>query len=386
MASCGAFARLAISRRSAHARVACAPPPHEASQVLQSVAIPEIWEPAIGRAYCLPVANDALQQGGLKMRSVSNTWAVVLAGGDGSRLREITTTAAGEVIPKQFCSLQRETCLLEDAIKRAQAVAISQHICSVVAEQHRRWWSSALKALPAQNIFVQSNNRGTAHGILFALLQIERRASNSVVVLLPADHYLTDETTMARSLRTATNLAADNEGLVYLLGAEPDHPDQELGYIVPSEHRRDAAAGVVRFAEKPTTEKARALIRDGALWNTFILAGSVRALLNLFEGHFASTREAMRHALDLAQSELVGPVALELLYADLESHDFSRDVLERHEQVLQVLRVPSCGWTDLGTPKRVEEAVRSLARVRSPATTMPSAAGAHYLDLASNQR
>jgi mannose-1-phosphate guanylyltransferase len=96
-------------------------------------------------------------------------WAVVLAGGDGSRLREITTTAAGEVIPKRFCSLQRKTCLLEDAIKRAQAVAISQHICSVVAEQHRRWWSSALKPLLAQNIFVQQNNRGTAHGILLAL-------------------------------------------------------------------------------------------------------------------------------------------------------------------------------------------------------------------------
>jgi hypothetical protein len=54
------------------------------------------------------------------MRNVSNTWAVVLAAGEGTRLREITTTEAGEIIPKQFCSLQRETCLLEDAISRAQ--------------------------------------------------------------------------------------------------------------------------------------------------------------------------------------------------------------------------------------------------------------------------
>jgi mannose-1-phosphate guanylyltransferase len=122
------------------------------------------------------------------------------------------------------------------------------------------------------------------------------------------------------------------------------------------------------------------------LWNTFILAGSVRALLNLFEGHFMSTMTAMRRALDLAQSESVGRVALELLFADLESQDFSRDILERHEQMLQVLRVPSCGWTDLGTPKRVEETVRSFARVRSPANTRHSATGALYLDLASSQR
>jgi mannose-1-phosphate guanylyltransferase len=320
------------------------------------------------------------------MRSVSNTWAVVLAGGDGSRLREITTTAAGEVIPKQFCSLQRETCLLEDAIKRAQAVALPPHICSVVAEQHRRWWGRALRSLPSQNIFVQPHNRGTAYGILFALLQIERRAANSVVVLLPADHYLTDEATMARALRTAANLAADNESLVYLLGAEPDHPDQELGYIVPNEQRRDTAAGVLRFAEKPTPDTARELIREGALWNTFIFAGTVRALLNLFEGRFAATITDMRRALDLAQSEPAGPVALGVLYADLESHDFSRDVLERHEQMLQVLRVPSCGWTDLGTPKRVEETVRGLSGVLSPVASLHSAVAARYLDLASRER
>jgi mannose-1-phosphate guanylyltransferase len=320
------------------------------------------------------------------MRSTSNTWAVVLAGGDGTRLREMTTTADGEIIPKQFCSLHRETCLLEDAIKRAQAVAMPQHICSVVGDRHRRWWSSVLKALPSQNIFVEPKNRGTAHGILLALLQIERRAPNSLVVLLPSDHYFLDENAMARSLRTATNLAADNGSLVYILGAEPDHPDPELGYIVPSARRYDAAAGVLRFAEKPTTERARALMSEGALWNMFILAGSVRSLLDLFEGHFKPTVQAMRRALNLASSERTGSITLDLLYADLEAHDFSRDVLERHEQILQVLRVPNCGWTDLGTPKRVADTVRSLTKVRPLAAAKRSAGGTSYLDLASSQR
>jgi mannose-1-phosphate guanylyltransferase len=158
------------------------------------------------------------------MRSVSNTWAVVLAGGDGNRLRDLTTTATGEVVPKQYCSLKRETCLLEDALKRAHAVAAPQHICTVVAEQHRRWWVNTLNPLPSQNIFVQPSNRGTAHGILFALLQIERRDPNAVVLLLPADHYVADEMTLERKLKQATNHAADTEGLVYLLGAEPDRP------------------------------------------------------------------------------------------------------------------------------------------------------------------
>ena len=320
------------------------------------------------------------------MRKVSSTWAVVLAGGDGSRLREITTTAAGEVVPKQFCSLLRKSCLLEDANRRAQAVASPQHICSVVAEQHRRWWSGALDSVPDHNIFTQPKNCGTAYGILLALLQIERRAKNSVVVLLPADHYLRDETTMARSLRTAANLAADNQDLTYLLGVEPDHPDPELGYIVPSEPCRDAPVSVLRFAEKPSAEQALELIRAGALWNMFIFAGSVQALLGLFDGQFAATTKAMRQALDLAQSESIGSVALELLYAELESRDFSRDVLEQHEHLLQVVRMPGCGWTDLGTPKRVAETIRSLTHVRSRATSMDAGARARYLDLASKPR
>lgn len=65
------------------------------------------------------------------MRGVPNTWADILAGWEGGRLREMTTTEAGEVIPKQFCSLQGNRCLREDAIQRAQAVAAAERICSV---------------------------------------------------------------------------------------------------------------------------------------------------------------------------------------------------------------------------------------------------------------
>jgi hypothetical protein len=72
--------------------------PCQLRQVLQSVAMPGIWKPTIACAYCLSVANRPLQQGRAQMRSASNMWAVVLVGGDGSRLRDITTTAAGEVI------------------------------------------------------------------------------------------------------------------------------------------------------------------------------------------------------------------------------------------------------------------------------------------------
>jgi mannose-1-phosphate guanylyltransferase len=313
------------------------------------------------------------------MRESIKTWAVVLAAGDGNRLRELTTTPAGETIPKQFCSFQRHTCLLDDAIKRAQSIVMPHHVCSVVAAKHRRWWANPLNALHQQNIFVQPSNRGTAHGILLALLQIHRRAPNSVVIMLPADHYVRDEETIARSLRIAANLAADHEHLVYIVGVQPDRADDELGYVVPSGSRSDAASEVLRFVEKPAVHIARELIKDGALWNTFIFAGSVRALLSMFEGRFAPTLKSMRDAIASAE-ESAATDNLELVYQDLETSDFSKDVLERHEQMLQVLRAPPCGWTDLGTPTRVAEVLRRLPRAIS--TDARSLSGPAHLDLA----
>jgi mannose-1-phosphate guanylyltransferase len=220
---------------------------------------------------------------------------------------------------------------------------------------------------------------------LLALLQIEALAPNSTVVLLPADHYSADEATMARSLRTAANLASDNRRVVYLLGAEPDGPDPELGYIVPQERRRDAS-GVLRFVEKPAPERARKLVQDGALWNTFILAGSLEALLSLFEERFAPTVAAMRTAIEMTRSSKIGPVALELLYGELATSDFCRDVLERQALRLQVLRVPNCGWTDLGTPRRVEATVRTLARTEAAGSSVRPADRALFWDLAARHR
>lgn len=313
------------------------------------------------------------------MRNVSNTWAVILAGGDGKRLQQITTNAQGETIPKQYCSLLRNTCLLEDAIARAYAVTLPQQVCAVVASQHRRWWSLPLSVLSPRNIFIQPANRGTAYGILLALLRLETRGTDPVVVLLPADHYLSDEATMARTLRVATNLASANRERIYLLGAEPDGPDEELGYIVAATRPSEAPEPVLDFVEKPPAERARELVADGALWNTFIVAGTVRALLGLFDDRFRETVTAMRAALD--RSIMASPNRLDALYGELPSVDFSREVLQRHAERLDVLRLPPSGWTDLGTPRRVAATVRHLPRSAQDEAT-GGGSRALFLDLA----
>ena len=136
--------------------------------------------------------------------SGSSVWSIVLAGGDGTRLRALTTRPCGTSVPKQFCSLHGGRTLLEDAVARAAGITDESHICAIVAQQHREWWPHSLKHLPARNIFVQPRNRGTAIGVLYSLLlmcshSIRRRR----VLLFPADHYVRDEIVLRQSLRAA---------------------------------------------------------------------------------------------------------------------------------------------------------------------------------------
>jgi mannose-1-phosphate guanylyltransferase len=276
---------------------------------------------------------------------------LVLAGGEGSRLHGLTRNVHGVVVPKQFCSLQGGPSLLQEALQRAASVAPIQRVCTIVAAQHRQWWTSMLGYLRHGNVIVQPHNRGTAHGILLPLLRIAEMDPEASVVLLPADHHLRNEEIMIASLREAAELASTQPDSVFLLGIEPEEPDPELGYILPACRSRGRPAAVLRFIEKPVRARARALMEQGALWNSFIIAASVRALLSLFDAAFETARKAMQ-SLEGAQ--------LDQAYQHLRTVDFCRDVLSGNEGILRVLPVPQCGWSDLGTAARVESTLRGL--------------------------
>ena len=286
-----------------------------------------------------------------------NTWALVLAAGEGTRLRSLTTTNEGFVVPKQFCSLRGGHSLLEETLLRAEAVAMRSHIVTVVAAEHRRWWEAPLWTLPAENVVVQPQNKGTATGLLLPLLHILCRDPNATVAVLPSDHLVCDESVLIHTLRQATELARVDDRWVHLLGAEPVQEDAELGYIVPEKAGTTAASTVRRFVEKPAALVARELARTGALLNMFIMVATARAFLRLYARQHASLVTQLSEVVD--QDRLCPPdcPAAERVYPMLKTLDFSHDILQGQESTLRVLKVPDCGWSDLGTPERVAEAL-----------------------------
>jgi len=294
-------------------------------------------------------------------RKAEHTWSVVMAAGEGSRLRGLTTTPWGMAVPKQFCSLHGGTSLLDETLQRARAIASHERICAVVAHQHRRWWPDPLCSLFAENVLVEPQNRGTANGMLLALLHILERDPQARIVFLPSDHHVCDEPLLAHSIRQTVQQLGTRVTEVVLLGMEPDEPDVELGYIVPGAADGHGAFAVEEFVEKPGLAAARALIDQGALWNAFIVAAQARPLLGIFEARIPEIVMEMRGVAphDRRRADVIATIEL---YERLPDIDFSRHIAPRCLRELRVVAVPPCGWSDLGTPRRVAQVLSRLSR------------------------
>lgn len=289
-----------------------------------------------------------------------HAWALVLGAGEGKRLRSLTTDDRGVAVPKQFCSLAGEHSLLHDALLRARTVASPAHTCAIVAADHRRWWEPSLRALPRENIIVQPCNRGTAIGILLPLATILRRDPDATLLVLPSDHFVRNEVILSRAIREAMSRARDGE--VILLGIDPEEADTELGYIVPDRPCGADVQQVARFVEKPQRHEAEQTIEAGGLWNSFIFAARGATLFGMLE---RALPEGAMQLVDIERRVADGeamPGELADVYEHLPTVDFSREVLQHLPRFLRVMRVPSCGWSDLGTPRRVREVLsRELA-------------------------
>jgi mannose-1-phosphate guanylyltransferase len=294
----------------------------------------------------------------------SDTWAVVLAAGDGTRLAALTTDASGNSVPKQFCSLNGGSALIEETLQRARHVAPHERVCAIVAQQHAPHWRRFLGSMPSHNVIVQPQNRGTANGVLLSVLTILQRDPLARIVFMPADHFVMDENALARALRDLVAVLGRNPEGLTLLGIEPDEADPELGYIVPGRALHDGSRRVVRFIEKPALQTAHELLRAKALWNSFIFGAQGAMLLGLLRTQLGASVEDMATAL-ARDAQTGGRSAVAEHYARLPAADFSRDIAQRATHLLRVIRAPACGWNDLGTPRRVTQSLRRLDVLRT---------------------
>jgi mannose-1-phosphate guanylyltransferase len=291
------------------------------------------------------------------MRDAGHLWAIVLAAGEGTRVRTLTTNAAGKFVPKQFCAMHGQDSLLRSTIRRAAKLVPASRIVVVVADQHRDCWENELLDLPENNIVVQPRNRGTANGILLPLLQVLQRDRMARILILPTDHYVENEDLLRESMVAALQATQRQNERVFLLGMTPKTADPDYGWIVPSNSAGDIPPlKVSAFVEKPDRSLAERLLQRGALLNSFIIVATASALLQLYD---YAVPDVVAEFINWRNEAGERWPALQDLYRALQPRDFSRDVLEVSIDWLSVLPVRQCGWTDLGTPSRLVPFLRS---------------------------
>ena len=291
-------------------------------------------------------------------------WVLVLAAGEGSRVRHLTTDSNGRSVPKQYASFNGEVSMLRQTLARAERIVPRERVAVVVARHHRDFWARELADLPPWNVIVQPLNRGTGLGLLLGLLHIQLRAPGCGLLVLPSDHHVTDEDALRECLLRAVEHAGQAGGRPTLLGVTPERADGGLGWILTAKRASPNVRDVVGFVEKPDPPLARRLASAGALVNSMILAADGQSLLSLFQEVVPRTVTLLRRHLTVS-----GDHALDALYEALPICDFSGDILEREAGQLAVVPARPCGWTDIGTPDRLSRAFTTpppaVARIAS---------------------
>jgi mannose-1-phosphate guanylyltransferase len=284
--------------------------------------------------------------------------AIVLAGGEGSRLRSFTRSIAGKDVPKQFCPIFGKETLLEQTLRRV-ALKVETALTSVVLNRsHEHFYAPIVAGMSPRNLVVQPQNRGTAPAILYSLLRLAEVAPQAKVAIFPSDHFVGDELEFMRHVEMAFAAVALRPELTVLLGIAPQSPETAYGWIEPGAAIAETSVLLVRrFWEKPQPGLAGELMSRGCLWNSFVMVGQLSTLLGLFLIALPDLYQAFRKIRAVVDTTFEQRT-IERLYADLRSTGFSERVLAAERPVnLAVLPVRGVEWSDLGEPRRVMDAV-----------------------------
>jgi mannose-1-phosphate guanylyltransferase len=290
-------------------------------------------------------------------------WAVVLAGGEGVRLRSLVRQVCGDERPKQFVRLLGTRTLLRQTLDRVGLLVPPERTVVVTQQSHARYLTGEFGERPSPILLNQPDNRGTAAAVLFAALWIEARDPRATVVYFPSDHFILEEAAFMAHVADVAAFVERQPRWMVLFGAQASEPEIEYGWIEPGERVDWTGQGPVhrirRFWEKPSREVAQVLYAEGYLWNTFVFAARVAAVLSAGRECAPSLYDPLAALRAFAGSEHER-WAIRHAYALAPKVNFSRAILEACSQPLAVSKIPGLTWCDLGSPARVVKTLTKL--------------------------
>ncbi|HEX2218197.1 MAG TPA: sugar phosphate nucleotidyltransferase [Gemmatimonadales bacterium] len=268
-------------------------------------------------------------------------WAVLLAGGSGTRFWPLSTPEN----PKQLLPLTGPGSSAEDTVERLAGLIPRERTLVVAGGGLADRLRERLE-LPGENVLVEPRAASTAPALIWATWEARRRDPEAEVLSLHADWAVGDAAAFRQTADAALAAAKRHDRLI-TVGIVPSRPETGYGYIVPGVPLDDAARSVARFSEKPDAATALDLMAAGALWNSGLFAWTAERLLAEVAAHTPEVAGAIP-ALE------VGDVAR--FFREVEPVSIDVGLLERSRAV--AVMSGDFAWDDVGT-------WQALARVRA---------------------
>ena len=314
---------------------------------------------------------------GKNSASSRNSAVLIIAGGRGTRFWPESRINR----PKPLFSIDGKTSLLAATVARMYPLIARERVFVLASADQAPLFRPLLKKLiPPRNLIVEPEGRGTAVAIAYGTGVIAKRLSDeTVVAVMPADHYVTPATLFQQTLRDAITLAARHSAIV-VIGIKPTRPETGYGYVkigtgvkvprspsLPPLARSVAGEGkgegadlsaafkLDRFVEKPPAATALKMMRSGKyLWNAGMFVMSAATLAAELAQHAPTLADAMGSIPSMKSAEL------ERRYRALKFDSFDRVVAEKSCNVLGVRA--GFQWHDVGSWEGLWEALRGRSR------------------------
>jgi mannose-1-phosphate guanylyltransferase len=259
-------------------------------------------------------------------------WAVLLAGGSGTRFWPLSTPNN----PKQLLPLAGSSSTAQESIERLSGLIPRERILVVTGSALAGPLQSRLN-LPLANFLVEPRAASTAPALIWATSEALRRDPDAEVLSLHADWAIGDAAAFRKTADTALATARQHDRLV-TVGVVPSRPETGYGYIVPGPSLGDGARMVARFSEKPDAATALDLMAAGALWNSGLFAWTADRLLAEVQAH---TPEVAPHLPALQAGDV------DRFFREVTPISIDVGLLERSAAVAVVSG--AFAWDDIGT-------------------------------------
>jgi mannose-1-phosphate guanylyltransferase len=295
-----------------------------------------------------------------------NLWSIVLAGGNGDRIGDLTHQWMGRKIPKQYCSFVGRRSMLQHTILRAEKLGKRERVLTLIARAHQADAMPQLADRWDKGVIVQPSNRDTLPGIFLPLTHVYARDSKATVAIYPSDHFIYPQENFVRLMQHAVQAAEEMPNLMVLVGVPAHSLELDYGWICPGHEAWTSDGYSVRkvrqFLEKPSHAHAAAVKAIGGMWNTLIIVVKAHTLWQLgciYAPEILKYFEQLYPVIGTSREKDV----LESIYELMPARNFSTDLLTPAASQIGVIPMEDVLWSDWGRKERIIETLSLIGKV-----------------------